>query len=239
MSSLSNIGNLMRLYLDDIDSSISNDTPEFLIKASARLLKEKGDRNWIPLLVKETGKDKYEVIANSFIYAVAKEAGLDRVWCVIADDSDDTAEVTKVLAQEKTPKINLCTASRDEIVAALQYLIEQPGSALKTVKLAVAANRIDEAPRQTWQNLNPIIALKCGITKGGKLEALKQVFYLTPEPMTEKVTKADVDKSMTEKPPKAGISKTMTITELKKIAKEKGITGVSKMKKDELIAALS
>ena len=105
MSSLSNIGNLMRLYLDDIDSSISNDTPEFLIKASARLLKEKGDdRNWIPLLVKEAGKDKYEVIANSFIYAVAKEAGLDRVWCIIADDSDDTAEVTKVLAQEKDTK---------------------------------------------------------------------------------------------------------------------------------------
>ena len=99
MSSLSNIGNLMRLYLDNIDSSISNDTPEFLIKASARLLKEKGDRNWIPLLVKETGKDKYEVIANSFIYAVAKEAGLDRVWCIIADDSDDTAEITKVFAK--------------------------------------------------------------------------------------------------------------------------------------------
>jgi hypothetical protein len=160
MSSLSNIGNLMRLYLDNIDSSISNDTPEFLVKASALLLKEKGDRNWIPLLVKETSKDKYEVIANSFIYAVAKEAGLDRVWCIIADDSDDTAEVTKVLAQEKIPKINLCTASRDEIVAALQYLIEQPGSALKSVKLAVAANRIDEAPRQSWQKLDQIIALE-------------------------------------------------------------------------------
>ena len=239
MSSLSNIGNLMRLYLDDIDSSISNDTSEFLVKASARLLKEKGDRNWIPLLVKETGKDKYEVIANSFIYAVAKEAGLDRVWCVIADDSDDTAEVTKVLAQEKTPKINLCTASRDEIVAALQYLIEQPGSALKTVKLAIAANRIDEAPRQYWQNFNPIIDLKCGITKGAKLEALKQVFYLTPQPMPEKETKTDVDKTTHEKTSKGNSFKTMTVTELKKIAKEKGITGVSKMKKDELIAALS
>jgi Rho termination factor, N-terminal domain len=239
MSSLSNIGNLMRLYLDNIDSSVSNDTPEFLIKASARLLKEKGDRNWIPLLVKETGKDRYEVIANSFIYAVAKEASLDRVWCIIADDSDDTAEVTQVLAKEKTPKINLCTASRDEIVAALQYLIEQPGSALKTIKLAVASNRIDEAPRQFWQNFNPIIDLKCGITKGAKLEALKQVFYLTPQPMPEKATKADVDKT-TPKKPSDGVSfKTMTVTALKKIAKEKGITGASKMKKDELIKALS
>ncbi len=239
MSSLSNIGNLMRLYLDNIDSNVSNDTPEFLIKASARLLKEKGDRNWIPLLVKETGKDKYEVIANSFIYAVAKEAGLDRVWCIIADDSDDTAEVTQVLAKEKIPKINLSTASRDEIVAALQYLIEQPGSALKSVKLAVAANRIDEAPRQSWQKLDQIIALKCGITKGAKLEALKQVFYLKPQPIPEKETKANVDKTTLEKVSTGGSFKTMTVTELKKIAKEKGITGASKMNKPALIAALS
>ena len=239
MSSLSNIGNLMRLYLDNIDSSISNDTPEFLIKASARLLKQKGDRNWIPLLVKETGKDKYEVIANSFIYAVAKEAGLDRVWCIIADDSDDTAEITKVLAKEKTPKINLCTASREEIVAALQYLIEQPGSALKTVKVAVAANRIDEAPRQSWQNFDPIIALKCGITKGAKLEALKQVFYLNPQLKPEETIKADIAQPKPEKTSDKVSFKTMTVTKLKSLAKEKGISGASKMKKDELIAALS
>lgn len=239
MSSLSNIGNLMRLYLDNIDSSISNDTPEFLIKASARLLKEKGYRNWIPLLVKETGKDKYEVIANSFIYAVAKEAGLDRVWCIIADDSDDTAEITKVLAKEKTPKINLCTASREEIVAALQYLIEQPGSALKTVKVAVAANRIDEAPRQSWQNFDPIIALKCGITKGAKLEALKQVFYLNPQLKPEETIKADIAQPKPEKTSDKVSFKTMTVTKLKSLAKEKGISGASKMKKDELIAALS
>ena len=239
MSSLSNIGNLMRLYLDNIDSSISNDTPEFLIKASARLLKEKGDRNWIPLLVKETGKDKYEVIANSFIYAVAKEAGLDRVWCIIADDSDNTAEVTQVLAQEKIPKINLSTASRDEIVAALQYAIEQPGSALKSVKLAVAANRIDEAPRQSWQNFDPIIKLKCGITKGVKLEALKQVFYLNPQLKPEETIKADIAQPKPEKTSDKVSFKTMTVTKLKSLAKEKGISGASKMKKDELIAALS
>lgn len=239
MSSLSNIGNLMRLYLDNIDSSISNDTPEFLIKASARLLKEKGDRNWIPLLVKEIGKDKYEVIANSFIYAVAEEAGLDRVWCIIADDSDDTAEITKVLAKEKTPKINLSTASRDEIVAALQYLIEQPGSALKTVKLAVAANRIDEAPRQSWQNFDTILKLKCGITKGAKLEALKQVFYLTPQPKPEETMKVDIDQPKPEKTSDKASFKTMTVPELKKLAKARGITIPSKIKKDELIKALS
>ena len=239
MSSLSNVGNLMHIYLDDISNSEGIDAPEFLIKSSARLLTEKGGQNWIPLLVKESGEDKYEVIANSFIYAVVKEAALDRVWCIIADDSDDTAEITKVLAQEKTPKINLCTASRDEIVAALQYLIEQPGSALKTVKNAVAANRIDEAPRQYWQNFEPIIKLKCGITKGAKLEALKQVFYLTPQPKPEETMKADIAQPKPEKTRDKASFKTMTVPELKKIAKARGITIPSKMKKDDLIAALS
>jgi len=224
MSSLSDIGNLMHLYLDDISLNGGTDAPEFLIKASAALLKQNGGRNWIPVIVKQTSEDKYEVIANFFVYTVAEQASLERVWCIIADNSDETVEVTKVLAGEKMPKINLSKASRDEIMAGLQYLIEQPGSALKTVKIAVAVNRIDEAPRQSWQNFEPIIKLKCGITKGAKLEALKQVFYLTPQPMPEKTTKADVDKTMPEKTSEGGSLKTMTVTQLKKIAKERGIT---------------
>lgn len=239
MSSLSDIGNLMHIYLDDISPNGGTDAPEFLVKASAALLKQKGGRNWIPVVVKQTSEDKYEVIGNSFIYTVAEQAGLERVWCIIADDSDDTVEVTKVLAGEKTPKIDLSKATRDEIMAGLQYLIEQPGSALKTVKLAVATNRIDEAPRDSWQNLNPIIDLKCGITKGAKLDALKQVFYLTPQPIPEKTTKVAVDKTMPEKTSNGGSFKSMTVTELKKIAKERGMTIPSKMKKDDLIKALS
>jgi len=226
MSSLSDIGSLMHLYLDEIDPGEGTDAPEFLIKASAHLLNQKGGRNWIPVIVKETGEDQYEVIGNSFIYAVAEEAGLDRVWCVIADDSADTIEVTKVLAGEERPKINLSKASRDEIMAALQYLIEQPGSVLKTVKLAVATNRIDEAPRQYWKNFDPITALKCGITKGKKLDALKQVFYLVPQPLPEIIT--DV-----------ALLKTMSTADLKKMAKKQEIAGLSKMKKDDLIKALS
>jgi hypothetical protein len=81
--------------------------------------------------------------------------------------------------------------------------------------------------------------LKCGITKGTKLEALKQVFYLTPQPMPEKDTKADVAKATPEKTSVGSNFKTMTVAQLKKIAKEKGITIPSKIKKDDLIAVLS
>lgn len=224
--SLRDIGNLMHIYLDEIDPGEGTDAPEFLIRAAAHLLNQKGGRNWIPVVVKETGEDQYEVIGNSFIYAVAEEAGLERVWCIIADDSSDTVEVTKVLAGEEMPKINLSKASREEIMAALQYLIEQPGSALKTVKLAIATNRIEEAPRQYWKNFEPIVNLKCGITKGKKLDALKQVFYLTPQPMPDTITDAD-------------ILATMSTADLKAMAKKRGISGISKMKKDDLVVALS
>ncbi|HEY9880678.1 MAG TPA: Rho termination factor N-terminal domain-containing protein, partial [Leptolyngbyaceae cyanobacterium] len=186
----------------------------------------KGGRNWIPVIVKEIAEDKYEVIGNSFVYAIAEEAGLERIWCIIADDTADTVEITRVLSGETTPKINLSKASRDEIKAALQYLIEQPGSALKAVKLSVATNRIDEAPRQYWKSFDPITNLKCGITKGKKLDALKEVFYLTPQAMPDTITDAT-------------ILNTMTTAELKNIAKKRGIPGISKMKKDDLVTALS
>lgn len=228
----------MYLYLDDISPNGGTDAPEFLIKASAALLKQNGGRNWIPVIVKQTSEDKYEVIGNSFVYTVAEQASLERVWCIIADNSDETVEITKVLAGEKMPKINLSKASRDEIMAGLQYLIEQPGSALKTVKIAVAVNRIDEAPRQSWQNFEPIIKLKCGITKGAKLDALKQVFYITPPTTPDKNINSDLLKPKKEKEANASIYQKMSLTALKKIAKEKGITGYSKMNKNELIAAI-
>ena len=226
MASLSDIGNLMHLYLDEIEPGAATTAPDFLIRASAQILNEKCDRNWVPIIVKETGKDQYQVIGNSFVYAVVEEAGLDRVWCVIADDNDSTAEISKVLSGEEIPKINLSKASRDEITAALQYLIELPGSDLKKVKLATATNRIDEAPRQYWKTLDPIANLKCGITRGKKLNALKSVFYLTPQPMPEVITDPVLLNSL-------------TATELKKMAKKRGISGYSKLKKNELVNVLS
>lgn len=226
MSNLSDVGNLMHLYLEDIDPGEGTDAPLFLITAAAKLLGEAGQRNWVPLIVKEIGRDQYQVIGNTFIYAIAEVAGLEKVWCIIADDREETKQLTQILSGEKIPKINLSTATTDEIRQALQYLIEQPATSLKGVKLATATSRIDQAPRQYWQSLDPITQLKCGITKGKKLKALETVFYLTPQPMPEII----------EDPT---ILKNMTMKDLKAIAHKRQLTGYSKLKKQELIELLS
>ncbi|MDJ0571454.1 MAG: Rho termination factor [Pleurocapsa sp. MO_192.B19] len=226
MSNLSDVGNLMYLDLEIIEPGEIINTSEYIINATAKELSNTNGRNWIPLIVKEIAEDHYQVIGNSFIYAVAEAAGLEKVWCIIADDSEVTAKVTKILAGEEIPKINLSTASRDEIKAALEYLIEQPATVLKGIKIPVATNRIDEAPRQYWQDLKPITKLKCGISAGKKVKALEQVFYLTPESMPDNI-----------KDPK--VLTTLTTAELKKIAKKRKITGYSSFNKSKLVNLLS
>ncbi len=224
--SLSDVGNLMCLPMDEIEPGEDTDAPEFLVKAAAKTLNRCGFRNWIPAIVREVGEDRYKVIGNSFIFAVASSAGLEKVWCIIADKSEQTYKLTKVLARESIPKVNLSTATRDEIQSALQYLIEKPGSELKGIKLSVATNRIDEAPRQYWKTLEPITKLGCGITKGKKLNSLKEVFELTPIPLPEVMTDAK-------------ILDTLTVTQLKDMAKKRGLSGYAKKKKPELVEVLS
>lgn len=226
MSNLSDIGNLMYLDLEIIEPGNITNTSEYLVNATAKELNNTDGRNWIPLIVKEIAEDEYQVIGNHFIYAVAEAAGLEKVWCIIADDSEATEKVTKMLAGEVIPKINLSTASRDEIKSALEYLVEQPETVLKGVKIPIATNRIDEAPRQYWQDLNPITNLRCGITKGKKLQALEEIFHLTPQEMPDNIKDIKV-------------LNTLTVKELRKIAKKRKLSNYSKLNKGKLVNLLS
>ena len=97
---------------------------------------------------------------------------------------------------------------------------------LKSINLLKTTNRIDEAPRQYWQDLTPITKLGCSITRGKKLKALEQVFYLTPETMPDDIK----DLKLLD---------TLTVAELKKLAKKRGISGYSKFSKSKLVNLLS
>ncbi|MEL6778751.1 MAG: Rho termination factor N-terminal domain-containing protein [Cyanobacteria bacterium J06597_16] len=222
---LSDIGNLLCLPFDEIQPGEPTEAHDFLIQECARLLR-KSQRNWLPLVVKEVDIDQYEVIGNALVYEAIAEAGLNEAWCILADDSAETAELSSVLAQDTIPSVNLSKATRQQISAALDYLIKQPGSPLKGVNVATATNRIDEAPRKYWKTLQPITKLKCAITAGKKLKELNKVFYLEPEPLPEVIT----DPVLLE---------SFTAAELKKMAKKRGIGSISKLKKADLVAKLA
>ncbi|OKH24795.1 hypothetical protein NIES593_06140 [Hydrococcus rivularis NIES-593] len=182
MGDFDNIGKLMHLPLEDIKPSDEFFTaPEFIVNAAAAAVKTEG-RNWVPLIVKEIAEYQYQVVSNPLVYEVAQKAGLERVWCIVIDPKPENIEQAKILTGATKPRVNLNTASRETILAALKYLIEEPNSALKGVDVIIATQKIAEAKRESWKNFNEITKLKCGITQGKKLEALKEVFFLSPSP---------------------------------------------------------
>lgn len=181
MSDFDNIGKLKHLLLKEIESSEKFSESEFIITAAAEAILQANGRNWIPLIVKEIADYKYQVVSNNLVYAAAQKAKLERVWCIVILSDTQSIEQAKILAKEVTPKVNLATASKDIILAALQYLIAEPASALKGVDPVLATNKIAAANRENWLDLNPITALKCGITKGKKLDALSTVFFVSPQ----------------------------------------------------------
>lgn len=220
------IGSLMYLYFDELKLETPIEAVEFLIEGTAKAVNQAKGRNWLPIIVKQTGEDQYQVIGNAFVYAVAEKAGLEKVWCIIADDSPETVEVSQLLAQEKLPQVNLATATFEEIKQGLEYLKNRPVNPLKPLDIAKASSRIDEAPSRYWkESLEPVTKLKCGITRGKKLEIFKEVFYVTPEPLPENLT--------------PDILEMFNVEDLKKIAKKRGMKGYSKKNKADLIKMLS
>lgn len=182
MGKYDNIGELMHLPLESITAEEGFYESEFVVNAAAEAILNTDGRNWLPIVVKEIGAYQYQVVCNHFVYAVALQANLERIWCVVIEPDDKIIEQAKILAREVTPRINLATASGDSILSALKYLVSEPNSPLKGVDVIVAANRIESADRKTWTDFNPITKLKCGITKGKKLDALSKVFFLSAPP---------------------------------------------------------
>ena len=223
---LSDIGNLVCLPFDEIEPGIETDAHDIFLDEAVISLRV-SQRNWLPLIVKEIDIDQYEVVANSFVYAALARAGLEKAWCIVVDDSDEVAKTSYLLARDGLPRINLSKASRKQLEAVLDYLAKHhPERPLRGIQVGTASRKIDEAQKRHWKTLDPITRLKCRIGKGGKLDALKKVFYLTPDPLPEVLTDAKM------------LDMAFTLEELKKIAKERGIKGYSGITKGNVIDKL-
>ncbi len=179
MSNSENIGKLMDLKLSKIESTEPCSESEFIIAGAAEAVLQAGNRNWIPIVVKETGDYHYQVVSNNFVYAVAKKAKLELVWCIVIDPKPSNIEQAKILAREANPKVNLSTASKDTIIAVLKYLVQEHN--WKTVKPVEAANKILASNREQWSDFIPLTKLQCGLTKA-RLDWIAKVFTISPPP---------------------------------------------------------
>jgi hypothetical protein len=183
MTDFDTVGQLMCLPFDTIlPTDQYSAPPEYIISAAAETLLKTGGRNWVPLIVEEVEDYAYRAITNHFVYVVAAHAGLEELWCLVIQPSTPDIEQARILSGELTPKVNLTTASRDTIKSVLKYLASQPGTPLKSVDVTIASSKIAAEDRKNWQDFTPITKLKCGITKGPKLDELATAFYLSPPP---------------------------------------------------------
>lgn len=179
MSNSENIGKLMDLELSKIESAEPCSESEFIIAGAAEAVLQAGNRNWIPIIVKETGDYQYQVVSNHFVYAVAQQAKLDSVWCIVIDPKPSNIEQAKILAREANPTVNLSTASKDTIIAVLKYLVKEHN--WKNVKPVETANKIVDSNREQWSDFTPLTKLQCGLTKA-RLDFIAKVFSISPPP---------------------------------------------------------
>jgi len=179
MSNSENIGKLMHLKLSKIESAEPCSESEFIIAGAAEAVLQAGNRNWIPIIVKETGDYQYQVVSNHFVYAVAQQAKLDLVWCIVIDPKPSNIEQAKILAREANPQVNLSTASKDTIIAVLKYLVKEHN--WKNVKPVETANKIVDFNRDQWSDFTPLTKLQCGLTKA-RLDFVAKVFSISPPP---------------------------------------------------------
>jgi len=177
MSNSENIGKLMHLNLSKIESAEPCSESEFIIAGAAEAVLQAGNRNWIPIIVKETGDYQYQVVSNHFVYAVAQQAKLDLVWCIVIDPKPSNIEQAKILAREANPTVNLSTASKDTIIAVLNYLVKEHN--WKNVKPVETANKIVDSNREQWSDFTPLTKLQCGLTKA-RLDFIAKVFSISP-----------------------------------------------------------
>ncbi len=176
--------------LATIDSSISNPLGQILrlpckfikgeSKASAMIISaiadelKKIERNVLPVIVKQHGEDKYQVVLNDHIIAAARQAKLDFVWCIIIDDN---MEKQLQVEMGKVVRTNLKTATEKELISFFEFIkTEEKG--LSSINPSLVAKKVVEYRQEnSFKDLNFLTRLRCGIGRA-KLPQLKPYIVL-------------------------------------------------------------
>lgn len=85
MSDYTDVGTLKYRYIDEISIKNPKKFNEAKLNEATELIKKAGF-NYDPVILKETGRDRYEVIGNAFVYEAAKRAGIERINTIVGDE---------------------------------------------------------------------------------------------------------------------------------------------------------
>jgi ribosomal protein L21 len=150
-----------------------SDTSSIIISAIADELKRIG-RNVLPVIVKQSGEDKYQVILNDQIVAAARQAKLDFVWCIIVDNG---MENQLQVETGKVVRTNLQAATEKELTNFFEFIQTQEKGFSKIQPPLVAKAVVEYRQANSFKDLNFLTKLKCGIGKT-KLPQLKPYIIL-------------------------------------------------------------
>lgn len=153
------LGQILRIPCKFIKGK--SDAQPIVIKAIAQELAEKG-KNILPVVVRVLGEDKYQAILNTQVLDAAKQAKQDFVWCIVVDQgmqSQVEIETGQVV------KVNVTTASEDELVSVLDFIRGSKTGFGKISPEKIAAAIVRYRQSQQITSLNFLTKAKCGIGK--------------------------------------------------------------------------
>jgi hypothetical protein len=135
-----------------------------LVRNISQQLQDTG-KNILPVIVQVLGEDSYQAILNTQILDAARQVEFDFIWCIIVDDKMQSQ--VKVESGEVL-RVNILTASEEEIIGTLEYLqSHKPG--FKTIKPKQVARAIVEYRKtKIPANLSFLMKQRCGIGKATK-----------------------------------------------------------------------
>lgn len=85
-----NIGSMIQTATKNISGGQPLSQSEQAIVSNLAISMRESQRNWQPIFVRETGLYQFQLIGSSLILEAAKLAGLEVVYCIQVDESENT-----------------------------------------------------------------------------------------------------------------------------------------------------